>query len=112
MVSAVTFHLDEQILYIKQMSVYVYVSAFKILFLYKFIYYRYYFQCLGSGVSLGFQILLIAVLTMHYNGDTTKAIAFLFAYLAVICSISSGLIYVFWVCQMNISIVFINKVCN
>jgi len=62
------------------MSVYVYVSAFKILFLYKFIYYRHYFQCQGDGVSLELHTLFITILTMHYNGDTAKATAFLSAY--------------------------------
>jgi len=69
----------------------------------------------GDGVSLGLQTLLIAVLTMHYNGDTAKATAFFSAYLAVICAISSRLmpIHVLWACQaMNIPIVLISKVCN
>jgi len=90
------------------------VSVFKILFLYKFIYY-WYFSAWGDGVSLGLQTLLIAVLTMHYNGDTAKATAFLSAYLAVICAIISRLtpIHVLWMCQaMNIPIVLISKVCN
>jgi len=73
------------------------------------------FSAWGDGVFLGIQTLIIAVLVMHYNGDTAKATAFLSAYLAVIFTANSGLtpIHVLWTCQaMNIPIVLISKVCN
>jgi len=38
------------------------------------------FSAWGDGISLGLQTLFIAILTMHYNGDKVKAIAFLSAY--------------------------------
>lgn len=73
------------------------------------------FSAWGDGVFLGLQTLIIAVLVMHYNGDTAKATTFLSAYLAVICTANSGLtpIHVLWACQaMNIPIVLISKVYN
>ncbi|XP_011641879.1 mannose-P-dolichol utilization defect 1 protein homolog [Pogonomyrmex barbatus] len=73
---------------------------------------RFPFSAWGDGVFLGFQTLIIAVLVMHYNGETAKATAFLSAYLAVIFAANSGLtpIHVLWACQaMNIPIVLISK---
>lgn len=70
------------------------------------------FSAWGDAVFLGFQTLIIAVLVMHYNGDTTKATAFLSAYLAVLFAANSGLtpIHILWACQtMNIPIVLISK---
>ncbi|XP_011701661.1 PREDICTED: mannose-P-dolichol utilization defect 1 protein homolog [Wasmannia auropunctata] len=70
------------------------------------------FSAWGDGVFLGLQTLIIAVLVMHYNGETAKATAFLSAYLAVICTANSGLtpLHVLWACQaMNIPIVLISK---
>ncbi|KAL0118144.1 hypothetical protein PUN28_009071 [Cardiocondyla obscurior] len=70
------------------------------------------FSAWGDGVFLGIQTLIIALLVMHYNGETAKATAFLSAYLAVICAANSGLtpIHVLWACQaMNIPIVLISK---
>lgn len=71
------------------------------------------FSAWGDGVFLGIQTLMIAVLVMHYNGETAKATAFLSAYLAVISTANSGLtpIHILWACQaMNIPIVLISKV--
>lgn len=73
------------------------------------------FSAWGDGVFLGFQTVAIAVLVMHYNGETTKATAFLSAYLAVIFAANSGLtpIHVLWTCQaMNIPIILVSKVSN
>ncbi|XP_012064579.1 PREDICTED: mannose-P-dolichol utilization defect 1 protein homolog [Atta cephalotes] len=73
---------------------------------------RFPFSAWGDGVFLGLQTLIIAILVMHYNGDTAKAIAFLSAYIAVISTANSGLtpINVLWACQaMNIPIVLISK---
>ncbi|XP_020295817.1 mannose-P-dolichol utilization defect 1 protein homolog [Pseudomyrmex gracilis] len=70
------------------------------------------FSAWGDGVFLGFQTVAIAVLVMHYNGETTKATAFLSAYLAVIFAANSGLtpIHVLWTCQaMNIPIILVSK---
>ncbi|XP_072767094.1 mannose-P-dolichol utilization defect 1 protein homolog [Anoplolepis gracilipes] len=70
------------------------------------------FSAWGDTVFLGVQTLIIAVLVMHYNGETTKATAFLAAYLAVFVAANSGLtpIHILWVCQsMNIPIVLISK---
>lgn len=84
------------------------------LFLFKFIV-GINFSAWGDGVFLGLQTLIIAILVMHYNGDTAKATAFLSAYLAVISVANSGLtpIHILWACQaMNIPIVLISKVYN
>lgn len=73
------------------------------------------FSAWGDGVFLGLQTLIIAILVMHYNGDTAKATAFFSAYLAIIFAANSGLtpIHVLWACQaMNIPIVLISKVRN
>ncbi|XP_018313005.1 mannose-P-dolichol utilization defect 1 protein homolog [Mycetomoellerius zeteki] len=73
---------------------------------------RFPFSAWGDGVFLGLQTLIIAILVMHYNGNTAKATAFLSAYIAVISAANSGLtpINVLWVCQaMNIPIVLISK---
>jgi len=70
------------------------------------------FSAWGDGVFLGIQTLMIAVLVMHYNGETAKATAFLSTYLAVISTANSGLtpIHILWACQaMNIPIVLISK---
>lgn len=97
------------------MSLYIY-KAYKILYFYKNLFIiDINFSAWGDGVFLGIQTLIIAVLVMHYNGDTAKATTFLSAYLAVICAANSGLtpIYVLWLCQaMNIPIVLISKVSN
>lgn len=89
------------------------------LLLYKNSYYvnnvHYNFSAWGDGVFLGIQTVTIAVLVMHYSGDTAKATAFLTAYLAVLSTANSGLtpVYVLWACQaMNIPIVLISKVCS
>lgn len=73
------------------------------------------FSAWGDAVFLGVQTLIIAILVMHYNGDTAKATAFLSAYLAVLFTANSGLtpIHILWACQaMNIPIVLISKVYN
>ncbi|XP_077257419.1 mannose-P-dolichol utilization defect 1 protein homolog [Temnothorax americanus] len=73
---------------------------------------RFPFSAWGDGVFLGVQTLIIAVLVMHYNGETAKATAFLSAYIAVIFAANSGLtpIHVLWACQaVNIPIVLISK---
>lgn len=73
------------------------------------------FSAWGDGIFLGLQTVAIAVLVMHYNGETTKATAFLSAYLAVIFAANSGLtpLHVLWTCQaMNIPIILIGKVSN
>ncbi|EZA56222.1 hypothetical protein DMN91_009763 [Ooceraea biroi] len=70
------------------------------------------FSAWGDGVFLGLQTLAIAILVMHYGGETIKATAFLAAYMAVILAANSGLtpIHVLWACQaMNIPIVLISK---
>lgn len=94
---------------------YVCVNIQDFLFLYTFIftYVGINFSAWGDGVFLGLQTLIIAILVMHYNGNTAKATAFLSAYIAVISAANSGLtpINVLWVCQaMNIPIVLISKV--
>ncbi|XP_029664096.1 mannose-P-dolichol utilization defect 1 protein homolog isoform X2 [Formica exsecta] len=68
------------------------------------------FSAWGDAVFLACQTSIIAVLVMHYNGDTAKATAFLSAYLAVVFAANSGLtpIHILWACQsMNIPIVLI-----
>ncbi|KAM0727008.1 Mannose-P-dolichol utilization defect 1 protein-like protein [Formica fusca] len=70
------------------------------------------FSAWGDAVFLACQTSIIAVLVMHYNGDTAKATAFLSAYLAVVFAANSGLtpIHILWACQsMNIPIVLIGK---
>lgn len=70
------------------------------------------FSSWGDGVSLGIQTLTIAVLVLHFGGDTAKATAFLAAYLAIITAVLSGIapIKILWACQaMNIPIVLISK---
>lgn len=72
-----------------------------------------YFSSWGDGVFLGLQTLAIAVLVMHFSGNTVQATAFLAAYLAVLFAATSGLtpVNVLWACQaMNIPIVLISKV--
>lgn len=78
-------------------------------------YINYNFSAWGDGVFLGLQTLAIAVLVMYYNGETAKAIAFLFAYIAVVFGANSGAtpIYILLGCQaINIPIVLISKVYN
>ncbi|KYN04108.1 PREDICTED: mannose-P-dolichol utilization defect 1 protein homolog [Cyphomyrmex costatus] len=73
---------------------------------------RFPFSAWGDGVFLGLQTLMIAILVMHYNGDTAKATFFLSTYIAVISAANSGLvpINILWACQaMNIPIVLISK---
>ncbi|XP_034178031.2 mannose-P-dolichol utilization defect 1 protein homolog [Osmia lignaria lignaria] len=70
------------------------------------------FSSWGDGVFLGLQTLAIAVLVMHFSGNTVQATAFLAAYLAVLFAATSGVtpVNVLWVCQaMNIPIVLISK---
>lgn len=70
------------------------------------------FSAWGDGVFLGIQTVAIAVLVMHFSGETAKATAFLSAYLAVLFAANSGLtpVHVLWTCQaMNIPIVLISK---
>jgi mannose-P-dolichol utilization defect protein 1 len=70
------------------------------------------FSAWGDGVFLGLQTLAIAVLVMHYNEETIKATAFLFAYIAIVFAANSGVtpVHVLWVCQaINIPIVLISK---
>ncbi|XP_076625753.1 mannose-P-dolichol utilization defect 1 protein homolog isoform X2 [Colletes latitarsis] len=70
------------------------------------------FSSWGDGVFLGLQTLAIAVLVMHFSGNTTQATAFLAAYLAVLFAALSGLtpVSVLWACQaMNIPIVLTSK---
>lgn len=70
------------------------------------------FSAWGDGVFLGLQTLAIAVLVMHYHGETAKATAFFFAYIAVVFAANSGTTpaHVLWACQtINIPIVLISK---
>lgn len=70
------------------------------------------FSSWGDGVFLGLQTLAIAVLVMHFKGNTVQATAFLAAYFAVLFAATSGLtpVNVLWTCQaMNIPIVLISK---
>lgn len=67
----------------------------------------------GDGVFLGIQTLAIAILVMHFSGNTVQATAFLAAYLAVFFAATSGLtpMSILWGCQaMNIPIVLASKV--
>lgn len=70
------------------------------------------FSSWGDGVFLGLQTLTIAMLAMHFNGNTVQATAFIAAYVSVLFAVVSGLtpLKVLWVCQaMNIPIVLISK---
>ncbi|XP_076167562.1 mannose-P-dolichol utilization defect 1 protein homolog isoform X2 [Ptiloglossa arizonensis] len=70
------------------------------------------FSSWGDGVFLGLQTLTIAVLVMHFSGNTTQATAFLAAYLAILFAALSGLtpLSFLWTCQaMNIPIVLTSK---
>ncbi|XP_076389085.1 mannose-P-dolichol utilization defect 1 protein homolog isoform X2 [Megachile rotundata] len=70
------------------------------------------FSSWGDGVFLGLQTLAIAVLVMHFRGNTVQATAFLAAYIAVLFAATSGLtpVNVLWTCQaMNIPIVLASK---
>ncbi|XP_017788726.1 PREDICTED: mannose-P-dolichol utilization defect 1 protein homolog [Habropoda laboriosa] len=70
------------------------------------------FSSWGDGVFLGIQTLAIAVLVMHFSGNTVQATAFLGAYLAVVFAATSGLtsVKILWACQaMNIPIVLTSK---
>ncbi|XP_014470203.1 PREDICTED: mannose-P-dolichol utilization defect 1 protein homolog [Dinoponera quadriceps] len=70
------------------------------------------FSAWGDVVFLGIQTLAIAVLVMHYNGETAKATALLFAYIAVVFAANSGAtpVHILWACQaINIPIVLISK---
>ncbi|CAL7950649.1 unnamed protein product [Xylocopa violacea] len=70
------------------------------------------FSSWGDGVFLSLQTLAIAVLIMHYSGNTVQATAFLAAYLAILVAATSGLtpLNVLWCCQtMNIPIVLASK---
>lgn len=83
--------------------------------IYKFIllYINHNFSAWGDGVFLGLQTLAIAVLVMYYNKQTTKATAFLFAYIAIVFAVNSGAtpVHVLWACQaLNIPIILISKV--
>lgn len=71
------------------------------------------FSAWGDAVFLGIQTLAIAVLAIHFEGETTKATAFLFGYLAIITSVFMGMAptSLLWACQtINIPIVLISKV--
>lgn len=77
------------------------------------LYMKHNFSAWGDGVFLGLQTLAIAVLVMHYNGETIKATASLFAYIAIVFAANSGVtpVHVLWTCQaINIPIVLISKV--
>ncbi|XP_011303981.1 mannose-P-dolichol utilization defect 1 protein homolog [Fopius arisanus] len=70
------------------------------------------FSAWGDGVFLGIQTLAIAILVLHYRGDTAKAIAFLVAYLSIIIAVITGLtpLNVLWGAQsLTIPIVLISK---
>lgn len=70
------------------------------------------FSSWGDGVFLGLQTLAIAVLVIHFNGNTTQATAFLICYLAILVAIISELtpVNLLWTCQaLNIPIVLISK---
>lgn len=70
------------------------------------------FSAWGDSVFLGLQTVVIAILVMHYSGETLKAASFLAAYLAVLFTANSGFtpIHVLWACQtMNIPIILISK---
>ncbi|XP_076241621.1 mannose-P-dolichol utilization defect 1 protein homolog [Calliopsis andreniformis] len=70
------------------------------------------FSSWGDGVFLGLQTLAIAVLVIHFSGNTVQATAFFTAYLAVVSTAVSGLtpVHVLWSCQaMNIPIVLASK---
>ncbi|CAK9827257.1 Mannose-P-dolichol utilization defect 1 protein homolog [Anthophora retusa] len=70
------------------------------------------FSSWGDGVFLGIQTLAIAILVMHFSGNTVQATAFLGAYLAVIFAVTNRLTSVnfLWACQaMNIPIVLTSK---
>ncbi|XP_050591350.1 mannose-P-dolichol utilization defect 1 protein homolog isoform X1 [Bombus affinis] len=70
------------------------------------------FSSWGDGVFLGIQTLAIAILVMHFSGNTVQATAFLAAYLAVFFAATSGLtpVNILWGCQaMNIPIVLASK---
>lgn len=71
------------------------------------------FSSWGDGIFLGLQTLAIAVLVIHFNGNTTQATAFLICYLAILVAIISELtpVNLLWTCQaLNIPIVLISKV--
>lgn len=71
------------------------------------------FSAWGDGVFLGIQTLAIAVLVLHYRGDTVKATAFFFAYAAIIAAVILGYtpLNVLWGAQsLTIPIVLISKV--
>ncbi|XP_003690857.1 mannose-P-dolichol utilization defect 1 protein homolog [Apis florea] len=70
------------------------------------------FSSWGDGVFLGLQTLAIAVLVLHFNGNTAQATAFLICYLAILLAIISELtpVNLLWTCQaLNIPIVLISK---
>ncbi|XP_015428583.1 PREDICTED: mannose-P-dolichol utilization defect 1 protein homolog [Dufourea novaeangliae] len=70
------------------------------------------FSAWGDGVFLGLQTVAIAVLVMHFSGNTAQATAFLAAYVAVVSTAVSGLtpVNILWACQaMNIPIILISK---
>ncbi|XP_015111052.1 mannose-P-dolichol utilization defect 1 protein homolog [Diachasma alloeum] len=73
------------------------------------------FSAWGDGVFLGIQTLAIAVLVLHYRGDTVKATAFFAGYLAVITAVVTGLtpLNILWGAQsLTIPIVLISKLCQ
>ncbi|XP_066587760.1 mannose-P-dolichol utilization defect 1 protein homolog [Prorops nasuta] len=70
------------------------------------------FSSWGDGIFLGLQTLAIAVLVMHYSGNSNQAAAFFGVYLAVTYAAMRELIPVniLWSCQaMNIPIILISK---
>ncbi|XP_012270045.1 mannose-P-dolichol utilization defect 1 protein homolog [Orussus abietinus] len=70
------------------------------------------FSSWGDGVFLGLQTVAIAVLVLHYAGETYKALAFVAMYIAVSFATTSGAVSlkILWTCQtLNIPIILISK---
>ncbi|XP_034940212.1 mannose-P-dolichol utilization defect 1 protein homolog [Chelonus insularis] len=70
------------------------------------------FSAWGDSVFLGIQTLAIALLCLHYTGQTGKATAFLSGYLAVIFAVVIGMAPTnfLWLCQtVNIPIILLSK---
>ncbi|XP_024946436.1 mannose-P-dolichol utilization defect 1 protein homolog isoform X2 [Cephus cinctus] len=70
------------------------------------------FSSWGDGVFLGVQTAAIAALVLHYGGNTTKATAFIAAYISIITAVIIGLVPVdvLWTCQaLNVPILLTSK---
>ncbi|XP_074110765.1 mannose-P-dolichol utilization defect 1 protein homolog [Cotesia typhae] len=70
------------------------------------------FSAWGDAVFLGLQTLAIALLCLHYSGETMKATAFFFGYMSVILGVITGMapVNVLWACQnINIPIILLSK---